>query len=729
MRGYKMPLPARTSVTVPQLSGGVNKYDVPNRIADNQLSDCNNMWWHDGALRTRPGLSVLGASLPKLEYNSKQIVNEREMLLTDMYNYGDGISFSAAKMSINEGLQKLGAGGFSYYGKRSPEGYALTALGIEADKNDATGWYYLLSNGEVIKENNKDNLPQPGFGWVKTEPYVPTVVINGTGTEWQTSNGYTGNTMYEDFNMLTRAYRCEFTTDGVSYTWNLPERKLATDIVGEDVNDETGGKMAVVELTLKKAGSGKIRTISAEFFAETAEPMEQRKKVAVDTDEAPGSGYTEMWLEITFNPKDGCVKTIFRGKDSTGKITAPIGGPLAVDTNNLKITVWRNRKYEKERMTICRMTRGIWFGGDRSGVEGGSRFFVCGNPDKPNLVHWSGIEHPTYFPEHNYTYVGEPGQAVTAFGKQGDLLVLYKAREMYAIQYVAGDNTDMDFATSGGVSITTYMAQFPMTPINAMVGCDCPDTVRLVNNRLVWATSTGEVYMLTAVDQYNERNVRMISRNIQAELAATGKDALQQAVAGEYFGYYLLLVNNKVFLLDTQTSAFSSFNYYSNEDGARKALPWFVWTLPERYAYAGMVACENQVRLTVCDRETDEAKALMLAGDKDEGSPIACYFTTKLWDFDRPDYKKSIEQMYLGVGCAEQGIVQLTYVTEKGSFADPYMVVDRRNAVGRALRYICKVRVTPNVRMVQCFGARFDCNTTMEVDGLFIKVRQQGVVR
>ena len=41
---------------VPQFSGGVNLKEDLSYIKENQLADCTNMWFKDGALRTRPGI-------------------------------------------------------------------------------------------------------------------------------------------------------------------------------------------------------------------------------------------------------------------------------------------------------------------------------------------------------------------------------------------------------------------------------------------------------------------------------------------------------------------------------------------------------------------------------------------------------------------------------------------------------------------------------------------------
>ena len=105
------------------------------------------------------------------------------------------------------------------------------------------------------------------------------------------------------------------------------------------------------------------------------------------------------------------------------------------------------------------------------------------------------VDNPLYFPENNYAYVGDSSQAATAFGKQSDMLVIFHSREMYYATYVAGgDFTAQDVIDGKIVDVTAYMAKFPITQINGEIGCDCPRTVQLCNNRLAWATSDGRVY-------------------------------------------------------------------------------------------------------------------------------------------------------------------------------------------------------------------------------------------
>lgn len=706
MRYKRMPVSGGGKVSVPRLSGGLNVYDAPNRVGDNQLTDGDNLWWHRGALRTRPGLAIGGEWEAASAYTIRQRVGEREVLLSRFEQTALSTRFHTTYLHLAAEDNQLSEKMYTF----QPKIEEPSVLGVRAKKNADTKWYFMMSNGEIIKDT--------GQGWLPAEPYVPTVLINGVGEECEAD---AEPSVYEDYNMLTRAFQCHFTTDGKSVTWKLPEGNLATGDDGTVAKIELdlfgeGGALRPVESTLKYNEFGRVDELSLDLTAAEAG--------------VAASEWENIKLTVNFTPETGILKTRLTGHDKgdiNGTGMQPISGGLPfVVSNNLRITAWRSREYEKDRLTICKMTRGEWFGGDRSGIAGGTRYFVCGNPDEPDLLCWSGIEHPLYFPEHNRVRVGDDHQAITAMGKQGSLLVLYKEREMYAMQYTSGDAADHAFAESGGVAITSYMAIFLLTPINASVGCDCPDTVRLVNNRLVWACSDGSVYMLTATNQYSERNVRMISRNVRRLLTDCGKEALQNAQAGEYEGYYLLLVGNRVFLMNTQTSAFASFNYYDDEDAAAKAIPWFAWTLPAHLTYTGMVSGENTVRLAVTDPVRGKGTVAVLEGETDNGNPIPCRLTTKLWDFGIPDRKKSVGQIYLGVGCADLSRLQVTYVTERGRIHDPYRM---QNSLVSREGYLPRRRLTPNVNMVQAFGLCLTSPTAMELDEIEIKVRQQGVVR
>ena len=102
-------------VEVPQLSGGVNLIDPPERVEDDQLTEAENVWWERGALRTRPGLHKLdtgalpaGATGGHAVFVSHNAIGEREQLLGQMRESGGAVSFYGYSLSIDGGLTALG---------------------------------------------------------------------------------------------------------------------------------------------------------------------------------------------------------------------------------------------------------------------------------------------------------------------------------------------------------------------------------------------------------------------------------------------------------------------------------------------------------------------------------------------------------------------------------------------------------------------------------------------
>lgn len=110
------------------------------------------------------------------------------------------------------------------------------------------------------------------------------------------------------------------------------------------------------------------------------------------------------------------------------------------------------------------MTRQMWFGGDAAGISGGSRVFLGANTDEKekSLVIWSGLNNPLYFPENCYAYVGNNSQSVTAFGRQSDMLVIFKERETYLTQYVRNSSiTASDLINQKVVDYHRFERLFP----------------------------------------------------------------------------------------------------------------------------------------------------------------------------------------------------------------------------------------------------------------------------
>ncbi len=683
------------TVTVPKLEGGVNLSDLPTQVEDNQLTDVRNMWWHQGVLRTRPGLKKSGDRSDSIVVLNKSRISEREEIVFRVVGEDETQIKVQADSFSNEGADILGRIDIS----ARTDGKD-TVLGVKVeDTNDTNYEPYLFfaSDGTTYR------AAKEGENMLSVSPYIPQVTV-----ERRNEDGSVSNVKFEDYNMLTPKFQCSFSTDGERGNFYLPIEEL--DRVSITVEITLGEETYNVE----------ISPPSSESITSNTAYIENVSGTVLSYEDVDFGDTVDNKIACFFHWNKGYLH--LEARDASGVSVVPLP---AATSNNIVVTVAKTQ--EGQRETICRMTRAAWFGGARSGLDSGTRLFVTGNPDKPHLVHWSDVNKPLYFPENNYFYVGDADQKVTGFGKQGELLVIFKEREIYCSQYVAGNAITADDLISGAVTdIAALTAQFPLTPLHPTIGCDCPDTIRLVNNRLVWATSDAHVYMLTSVNQYSERNVRDITALIRRDLEKHTADELKAATATEYKGHYMLILpDGTAYLLDVGNSALQSYTYYASEKKANRALPWYIWKLGkdgERFLSA--VSTGDEIRLLASG-----GIAYTLEGEDDDGEPIECSFTTKLFDFGRGDLKKAITQLYIGVANSPENTVRVSYITDEYTVEDAYLIENGGDHQERDPGYIRTNRLTPNIHRVRLFGLRLDSDGAMAVDGIQIKMKPQGVVR
>ena len=251
--------------------------------------------------------------------------------------------------------------------------------------------------------------------------------------------------------------------------------------------------------------------------------------------------------------------------------------------------------------------------------------------------------------------------------------------------------------------------------------------------------------MLTGTGQYSERNVRELGQNVRALLQEHTKEERQNAIGGEFEGYYLLLIGGKIYALDTQVSAFANYSYYSDEEKAQNALPWYVWDLPctETYpfTYSGMVSNGNVLRLMTA-REVEDGRVIEVhtakidrpdmysgSGDERDVYPIPCSFATKLYDFGRPDTRKAVDELYIDVADIEDGRIRVDYMTERATEEEACIIDTYGDAAEREPGYVRTVRLTPNIHLTRQFGLRLSSEGSMSIERILIKTRQQGVVK
>lgn len=684
------------SVKVPKLSGGVNLAESPHLIDDDQLSDVKNMWWKDGALRTRPGLFTDAEMLVDARQYFNQSHDVSFQKNPRFFNSFSNAFFCVQAADYDPNTDRTDivdyVAMFSKDGKYLFQSAYLSHYSMAADV--VAGASSSLSEyGAILfsRYGSIDGFLNGVLQSLDSQVYVPLVLVNNYPSEY-TDNLSVNGQLFEGFNLLTPKFRAAYTSNAKGRFYALPYKNI------DDAK-------FVVERT---AADGSVYTYTVPAGQTISNSDGLANPMHVKLDRVGGI--------FSFTSADG----------STTYAVQETG-----ISNNIVVTASKHDKYNPG--LICGMTFNTWFGGDRSGVSGGTRLFVGGNPEHPNLVHWSDVNNPLYFPENNYAYVGSAAQRVTAFGKQADMLVIFKEREMYYSTYVAGASyTAEDVMDGRVVDVTSNAAVFPITPINSYIGCDAPKTVQLCANRLVWANTDGKVYTLVNANQYSERNVRAISQNIERALAAHSKEEISSASAADYDGHYYLMVGNSVYVLDYMSVGFISYASYASEEKAQKGLAWFIWEIPpigatvdEMYTspYGVFITAhdyDESGSFKICTLSLHNGKDVLISGESFE---IPSMFKTKTFDFKNPAVMKNVSEVFLGVGRDENAPpISITYLTDKGEPKDPLVLEPLKPSAGvYSAQYIDIRRITPRLNRILRFGIRGESGEAFSVDSLEVK--------
>lgn len=308
--------------------------------------------------------------------------------------------------------------------------------------------------------------------------------------------------------------------------------------------------------------------------------------------------------------------------------TAPAKG-----TNNVEITAYKtNEEYFNSVMSFKYHKP---YGGNNN-----SRLFVGGCGD--GRIYYSELGDISYFPDNNYFQVGNDEEDVTGFGEQYDTLMVFKPREIFSLEYYLDNNNK---------------GAFQMKLVNGEIGCDAPETIQLINNQLTWLSSIAGVCTLVSTAIEDERNVRIISRNIEGGYRYKGlmqDENLKKALSVDWNNKYMIYVNGKVYVWDYLMTPYANTGKLDKD---AKRLAWFIFDnfdveyFIKSNDYLYYTKGSNIIRL--CDNLNDF------------GEPIKAYYQTPYLQFNAVPYLKTVKNIYVQTLADNAVQIDMTYFTEE----------------------------------------------------------------
>ena len=724
----------RREVNVPELSGGLNLRDSLTGVRDNQMTDCVNMWYKDGMLRTRPGF-VCNEDISGLRIlNSGYILIDKKVH-HDIVNDG-AVLISLKSKTIEETLRVF----ILFIWQKENEQIRHSGIYVDEDcdyfvleKNGIL--YCYLSNYSIYTLDYRNGETKWSLVG-DSDYYIPTVMVH---CHRSGLCDYTG-TQFEGYNLLTDRYKMIYSAYNESDT--LSTHPMRYGFIKEI------------------AAKGVIRA--------TITYIDENEKPQICVHEADASGLADNdWVYEDKVNDDGL--KMYVCKNYLGFSSEAVSGEMPAKTlnneadkkkyglveDNLIIEVQAEEEMTKQLKKVFGMTQSIWFGGASKGINGGSRLFLCGNTDESEkaLVMWSGLNEPLYFPENNYAYVGNKAHQVTAFAQQGENLIIFKPNEMYYSYYASNDSINAeDLINQTVIDYEASSVFFPVVTLHSSIGCDCPDTIQLCRNRLVWLNSKGKVFTLISANQYSEMTVYEVSDLIEKKIKEYDADTLKKATSQDFDGYYMLIINSEAYLMDYNSYGYTHIYSYSKTEDANLLIPWYYWKLfpkeffstERRTQYCsvgnGIIAIYDnkpksiyKVYYSVLNSKNYTGIDEFVSYDTDnneitETGQINSKLRTKLFDFSAAGYLKNVDRVSIGFGNNGGKPINVSFVTDKGCESD--MVTIAGNSTDeRDAAFVAVKNFYVSVRAVRTFGVKIECDGPLVVDGLSLQYRLLGGVK
>lgn len=327
---------------------------------------------------------------------------------------------------------------------------------------------------------------------------------------------------------------------------------------------------------------------------------------------------------------DNATTTAFTWDRTNGTVTfttAPSQG-----TNNVVITAYKTEQQYID--TILNNKYSATYGGNLN-----SRVFIGGGGE--SKVYYSETFDASYFPESNYFTIGNTNDDVTGFGEQYDILLVFKPTEIYSLDYYVG---------------TEGTGEFTCKQVNPSIGCDCPDTIQLINNQLVWLSTTNGVCTLVSTNIEDERNVRPLSRNINGGHLRQGlldEYNLENAHSVDWDGKYFLSVNGICYVWDYLMSPYLNTGKIDQD---AKRLSWFFFTNWEAEKYFKIGTQLYMVSGNYINTTQESFN--------DFGNAIEASYQCPLYQFNAIPWLKTVKNIYAQCREDHDSTIEMRYITE-----------------------------------------------------------------
>ena len=296
-----------------------------------------------------------------------------------------------------------------------------------------------------------------------------------------------------------------------------------------------------------------------------------------------------------------------------------------------------------------------------------SRLFLAGAGN--SVYYWSASYDISYFPENNWARLGNTEDDITGFGRQYNVLIVFKPKEVYSVySYTETSSTTV---IEENIGLENFRSQL----VNARIGCDAPDSIQLVNNLLTWFNSKEGVCTLVSTNVADERNVRIISRNIERtnNFGVSGildlTDDPKTVQSADYNSKYFLVfpTSGYCYMWDYEISPYT-VKRNGSETNPRE-LDWFLFD----HFYVRQFLRYDKALLYLSSHEDFDEDLIKLTSDfhdldfngDGEADAIHSYYMTPFIQFGAVEMLKNVKNIYVQTRGDTASVIDMYYYTDE----------------------------------------------------------------
>jgi len=230
---------------------------------------------------------------------------------------------------------------------------------------------------------------------------------------------------------------------------------------------------------------------------------------------------------------------------STAPGTTPISGQ-----DNVRIQAYKTIEGYRDRIAKCKFCTvyGISANPDR--------VFVSGNPDFPNRDYFSEANDYTYFPDTNYSNLGNSSGQITGYTKLGNYLGTFKKENDHENSLILREG--MGTTLEDG----SYEVSFRIVNILQGEGLISPYTIGYLEGEPLYLTKKG-IFAVTSNDGTDNKYGQNRSYYLNGKL--NNEPKLENGYSTVFNNMYILALNNQLYILDGLQPSYTENEPYSTK--------------------------------------------------------------------------------------------------------------------------------------------------------------------